>query len=89
MKSALVDEIAVRALAVLLQALSMIRGEHDQRLLQKLTTAEELQEIPKNPIHVGQLSVVTRLTAAQARVLWEIVGCVEVVQMEEQKEWRT
>src|SRR2546423_1046830 len=55
MQSALVNEITVSALAMISKALAMIGGEYDQRLLQKLTTVQERQKIPQNPIHVSEL----------------------------------
>src|SRR5579864_4071154 len=88
MKSALVNEITVGALAVLSKAFSVIGGKHDQRLFEKLAAAEESQKIPENLIHIDQLSLVAGLAVAQARVLREVVGQVQVVQMEKQKKWR-
>src|SRR6266849_3217567 len=86
MKRALINEIAVCALTVFVEALAVIGGEHDQRFAQKATAFEVRQKISEHPIDVSQLRFITRLTAAQARVRREIVGCVQIVEMEEQEE---
>src|SRR5260370_24039036 len=73
MKSALVNEIAVGALAMFSQTLSMIGGENDQRLFEKLAMLQECQKIPQNPVLVSQFSRITSLAMAQARILRQIV----------------
>jgi len=47
-------------------------------IVQEAKTLEESQKISEHPIDVGQFGSITRLIAAQARVRWEIVGCVHV-----------
>src|SRR5579864_4132794 len=67
MKSALVNEITVGALAMLSQAFAMIGREHDQRLFEKLTAIQESQKISEDLIHVGQFGLVAGLAMALTR----------------------
>jgi tRNA G26 N,N-dimethylase Trm1 len=59
MKGGLINEITVCALTVVIEALAVIGGEHDQRFVQEAKTLEESQKISEHPIDVGQFGSIT------------------------------
>ena len=60
----------------------MIRGEHDQRFVEESATLQKRQKISHHAIFVRHFGGITGFAVTQARILREVVGQVQVVQME-------
>src|SRR2546428_13396786 len=89
----LVDEVTVRVLPVLAQAFAVVGGKNDQRSSQQVSPPEEIPELAQDVVLVSEFGLIIELARgvglqAGAPSRGKFVGRVQIVQVNEDEEWR-
>ena len=83
-----VDEVAVELLAVVAEALAVVRGQNHQRSIKICTLFQGFAEVADQGVGVGDLALVGAPAILRRKRLRRRVGIVRVVEVEPQKERR-